>query len=92
MLDTEWRTLSTHALAVYLLGTCFIIILTRRYIKTATACSRQPLPPGPPRLPIIGNLLSMPRRSAWLTYKELSRRYGTSSKLLTVLHNHVVNV
>ncbi|KAI1790187.1 cytochrome P450 [Ganoderma leucocontextum] len=58
------------------LGACFIVFLSHRNVKVAAARSRSPLPPGPPSLPVIGNLLNMPRRSAWFTYKELSRRYG----------------
>ncbi|PIL22661.1 cytochrome P450 [Ganoderma sinense ZZ0214-1] len=73
----EWLMLSTHTLAsVSIPGACFIIFLFFLYLKIAAMRPRSPLPPGPPSMPIIGNLLDMPRRSAWLTYKELSRRYG----------------
>ncbi|KAI0056532.1 cytochrome P450 [Artomyces pyxidatus] len=34
------------------------------------------LPPGPPRLPIVGNLFGMPRESSWLTYTEWGKVYG----------------
>ncbi|KAL1661014.1 cytochrome P450 [Schizophyllum commune] len=35
-----------------------------------------PLPPGPPSLPIIGGLLSMPNEREWLTFAEWGRTYG----------------
>ncbi len=35
-------------------------------------------PPGPRRLPLIGNLLDVPNNFSWLTYTELSRKYGAS--------------
>ncbi|TFK92570.1 cytochrome P450 [Polyporus arcularius HHB13444] len=35
-----------------------------------------PLPPGPPRLPIVGNLFNHPRTARRLAYHELSSRYG----------------
>ena len=38
-----------------------------------------PLPPGPPRLPIVGNLFGIKDLGAqWLTYAEWSKEYGTS--------------
>jgi hypothetical protein len=35
-----------------------------------------PYPPGPKRLPIIGNLLDMPSHEEWVTYKNWSDQYG----------------
>jgi len=35
-----------------------------------------PYPPGPPSWPIIGNLLDIPTRRAWVAYVEMSKRYG----------------
>lgn len=42
------------------------------------------LPPGPPGLPILGNLLQMSDR-AWLTFTKWKDIYGTSLCLLTSL-------
>ena len=44
-------------------------------------------PPGPRSLPIIGNLLDIPKESSWLTYTEFSKQYGKSSCLVSVLYN-----
>ena len=38
-----------------------------------------PLPPGPPSLPTIGGLLSMPSEQEWLTFAEWGRKYSTST-------------
>jgi hypothetical protein len=35
-----------------------------------------PYPPGPRPLPLVGNLLDVPNKFSWLTYTELSRKYG----------------
>lgn len=34
------------------------------------------LPPGPPRRPLIGNLLDIPRQKEWQTYHKWSKIYG----------------
>ena len=39
-----------------------------------------PYPPGPKRIPIIGNLFDMPSRDEWVTYKRWSDQYGTASQ------------
>ncbi|RDB21839.1 hypothetical protein Hypma_010803 [Hypsizygus marmoreus] len=36
-----------------------------------------PLPPGPTKLPIIGNLLDMPARMEWVTYHEWSKSFDS---------------
>lgn len=38
--------------------------------------SNLPRPPGPPGLPLIGNLLDIPKEYSWVTYREWSRQYG----------------
>ncbi|PKX94818.1 cytochrome P450 [Aspergillus novofumigatus IBT 16806] len=38
--------------------------------------SQLPLPPGPPGLPVIGNLLQAPKEAPWKKYKEWSNKYG----------------
>jgi len=42
-------------------------------------------PPGPPLLPLIGNLIDIPKEFSWLTYTHLSKKYGMSRSLLWVL-------
>ena len=39
-------------------------------------------PPGPRPLPIIGNLLDIPKESSWLAYAEFSKQYGEAISLV----------
>jgi hypothetical protein len=41
-----------------------------------------PYPPGPRPLPLIGNLIDIPKEFSWLTYTQLSKKYGMSRSLL----------
>jgi hypothetical protein len=36
-------------------------------------------PPGPPPLPVIGNLFDVPKRSAWVAYQAMSKQYGSAT-------------
>ena len=35
-------------------------------------------PPGPPGLPLIGNVFDIPLERSWVTYRELAKTYGRS--------------
>lgn len=37
-----------------------------------------PLPPGPKKLPFIGNLLDMPKGFEWITYHKWCKEFGTA--------------
>ncbi|KAI0712389.1 cytochrome P450 [Earliella scabrosa] len=45
-------------------------------LKACKVHPRAPLPPGPPQLPLIGNLFDLPKNSPRTCYRELSRIYG----------------
>ncbi|KAJ3576378.1 hypothetical protein NP233_g465 [Leucocoprinus birnbaumii] len=49
-----------------------------------------PLPPGPQRLPIVGNLFNAPKDFAWKTYLEWSQKYGSNILYLNVFGARVV--
>jgi hypothetical protein len=58
-----------------------------------------PYPPGPPSLPLIGNLLDVPKLAPWLAYANMSKKYGRIYKfslcrfskfMFTVLSGDVV--
>ncbi|KAF8187616.1 cytochrome P450 [Mycena galopus ATCC 62051] len=49
-----------------------------------------PLPPGPKKLPIIGNLLDVPAKHSWKTYMEWSRKYNSDILHLNVAGQSLV--
>jgi len=46
---------------------------------------RRRCPPGPRPLPIIGNLLDIPKESSWLAYTDFSKKYGEVLSLVPYL-------
>ena len=55
-----------------LAGGCVVYLLSR--ILTKDRNTR--LPPGPKKLPVIGNLLDLPSERQWETYAQWSKQYG----------------
>ena len=57
------------AILATLVLTAFIHIRIRKR-------SRPTLPPGPKKLPLLGNLFDLPASHEWLTYAKLCKEYG----------------
>ncbi|KAJ5583990.1 uncharacterized protein N7459_003790 [Penicillium hispanicum] len=62
--------------------------LFRLILHTGSA-SKLPLPPGPPGLPVIGNLLQAPKGNPWEKYKEWSDKYGP---MMTIKNGTAVTI
>ncbi|KAH7889232.1 cytochrome P450 [Phlebopus sp. FC_14] len=52
--------------------------------------SQVPLPPGPPSLPILGNVLDIPPTEPWITYKQWGAKYGDVFRVRLLTENAIV--
>ncbi|KAH9011824.1 cytochrome P450 [Lactarius hengduanensis] len=49
-----------------------------------------PFPPGPKGLPIVGNVLDMPSRNQWLTYRKWGKQHDSDIVHATALGTHII--
>lgn len=56
---------------------CFFVVLfvLRRLLRK----DARPPPPGPPGLPVVGNLWDIPPMPTWVAYRDWSKKYGKYS-------------
>ncbi|KAI0659807.1 cytochrome P450 [Cubamyces menziesii] len=51
----------------------FIVFVIQRFIRKRY---RKILPPGPRGLPLLGNIYDIPQTAPWVTYRDLTAKYG----------------
>ena len=83
----RWVLLSAMALAIVLLK----FALNNRG-RRLSGKSTLPLPPGPPPLPVIGNLLDVPMNNMEVEYHDLSRKYGTFHEATSIYPAHNTSI
>lgn len=66
---------------------CIAYVLWRHAVGTARISK---LPPGPRRLPLLGNLFDLPRHTPWLTFQRRAKQYGAESRDWTLLINDLL--
>ncbi|KAJ2983404.1 hypothetical protein NQ176_g727 [Zarea fungicola] len=71
--------LSTPFYLGHIVIVCFTLIaariLTRRFVQL-------PLPPGPSALPLLGNILQLPKQQPWRQYEHWRQKYGPIYRLV----------
>lgn len=78
LLSRDFTMYLSVVLSLALVG---IVVALDRLVKSR----RSRLPPGPKGLPILGNILDMPKRHEWLTYTKWGREYGTSNAVVLLI-------
>jgi hypothetical protein len=67
---------NTYAITLLSLLVLFVIVGKTRKNKL-------PLPPGPKKIPLLGNLLNLPKSQDWLTYHQWCEDLSASLSLLS---------
>lgn len=60
---------------IYTLYLIFAVLLTLAIARIQKRKNK--FPPGPPGLPVVGNLFNSPKGHSWLAYQSWSTLYGT---------------
>ena len=63
-----------HPAFLYIVVAAVVTVVLKRAKRRVA--SALPLPPGPPRLPIIGNMLDMPKHDMHETFRDMRTKYG----------------
>jgi hypothetical protein len=63
---------------IFTTGGLALALLLVSYFLASRRRSAPPLPPGPKRLPLIGNVFDMPTEQEWYTFANWATRYGIS--------------
>ncbi|KAJ6626053.1 cytochrome P450 [Mycena sp. CBHHK59/15] len=71
-------------MCLYLYIATFALLLSALYYSSQWDRSKLPLPPGPKKFPLVGNLFHIPSTFEWVTYMEWSKRYNSD-----ILHLNV---
>src|SRR5271156_6671006 len=69
----KYRTNTSNVKMLYLIT---IILLATLAIYYHDRQRDKGIPPGPPRMPLVGNYVQLPQENPWRTYAQWSKQYG----------------
>ena len=73
-----------------LYATCALVVLRVIISLVKSYRQRQQMPPGPPGLPVIGNVLQMPTAFPWLRFTEWKKQYGAYSPGISYMKSQLM--
>ncbi|CAG9942497.1 unnamed protein product [Clonostachys rosea f. rosea IK726] len=77
------------ALTASIVAAAALGLITVYFVRRLVTTPSLPLPPGPPALPVIGNVHQVPKTFAWRQFAEWRKQYG-SIYHLNVFGQHVI--
>ncbi|KAI0752762.1 CyP450 monooxygenase [Daedaleopsis nitida] len=60
--------------ALFVVASVFVYVY--RLVQWRSRARGRPFPPGPPGLPLVGNVFNIPKSKQWVHYEALSAKYG----------------
>ncbi|KAI0763594.1 cytochrome P450 [Trametes elegans] len=78
MLTLTFASVNAPAVVLVVLA---VALYARSTARWRARTRGRPLPPGPRRLPVLGNMLSMPSYKPWRGFRDISARYGEMTYL-----------
>ncbi|KAF5349136.1 hypothetical protein D9756_009447 [Leucocoprinus leucothites] len=81
---------NSMALFDFYLDASLVLLTLYFYLKRRSSYSLLPLPPGPKKWPIIGNLMDMPTEVEWKTYHRWSKELDTDILHVSVMGTDII--
>ena len=72
------------ALSPTAVGICTVAVVLVGWLYTKRTRNKLPYPPGPPGLPVLGNLFDIPENPAWYKYLSWTEEYSKCRASLSV--------
>lgn len=71
---------------LFLVLSVAVLFFKRTYEKHKINPQGLPYPPGPNPLPVIGNVLDIPKVTPWLTYARWGKQFGANLDVSMLMH------